>query len=215
MSAPLARLADNLRYLQECGKLQERDIPDAIELLSVEELCLLAARLSLRPEQLLTQRLRPQPQPYKMLVMDCDGVLTDGSMIVHQNGGATKHFNVKDGQGIVQAHARGLLTGIISAGHSTGVVEKRAAQLGIARVYVGRRPKWEVLQEWLQAEKLSPQAVAYIGDDLNDIPVLEKVGGAFCPADAVASVRHHPQVHVLQSEGGKGCVREWIDTYLL
>lgn len=217
MSRALAQLEENLAILAAEGRISAAEKRSLDAEMSVESLVMLAARLQLEPGQLLQRSLRPQAplKGIKMLVMDCDGVLTDGKMIVSEDGKAVKHFNVKDGLGIKRLQAAGFFTGIISAGHSTGVVEARAAQLDIAKVYVGRRPKWEVLSEWLEEYHISASEVAYIGDDLNDQPVLEKVGAAFCPADAIAKLDQVPQIQRLQSRGGEGCVRELIDRFLL
>jgi YrbI family 3-deoxy-D-manno-octulosonate 8-phosphate phosphatase len=152
---------------------------------------------------------------YRFLVMDCDGVLTDGAMVLHSDGSQSKRFNVKDGMGIKLCQEQGMLTGIISAGTSTGLVEARAEMLAIPLVYVGKEPKLKVLQTWLETHNLSLEEVVYIGDDVNDLPILEKCGAAFCPADAAEAVRNHPRVKTLTKAGGAGCVRELVDHHLL
>jgi len=136
-------------------------------------------------------------------------------MVVNQDGSSSKVFNVKDGMGIKLAQEAGMHTAIISAGTSTGIVESRAEHLGISHCYVGKRPKLEVLEEWLAELNLSLEQVAYIGDDVNDLPILEKAGLAFCPKNAVPLVRQHQKVRVLKSPGGEGCLRELVEEYLL
>ncbi len=165
-------------------------------------------------EEIIENQLPEKISNIKMLVMDCDGVLTDGGMIFTKNGDEIKHFNAKDGQGIKNAMDAGLLTGIISAGKSTGLVERRAEMLGVKHCYVGTTPKIETLNAWVEKLNLKLEEIAYIGDDVKDIPVLEKVGLSFCPADAVPEVKEVCDV-ILNTNGGAGCVRELVDEYLL
>lgn len=213
------QLASNLRYLQEAGRLkltdqEQESLNQGPDQMRLAQLNAIAERCALTLERLLTARMADVPQGLKFLIMDCDGVLTDGAMTFTKNGDELKSFNAKDGLGIKKLQERGWLTGIISAGVSTGLVEKRAQMLGVEQVYVGQKPKWEILEEWLQERHMAPEAVVYIGDDLSDLPILEKVGYSACPANAVKAVRN--RVHqVLELEGGAGCVRELIDDYLL
>jgi len=127
---------------------------------------------------------------------------------------AQENFNAKDGLGIKHAMQEGLRTGIISAGVSTGLVEKRAAMLGIEKVYVGKNPKLDTLKKWLSEEQLEPKNVAYIGDDLSDLAVLKTVGLSACPADAAAELLQECDI-VLKRKGGEGCVRELIEEHIL
>lgn len=150
----------------------------------------------------------------RMLVMDCDGVLTDGKMIFTREGDEIKHFHAQDGMGLKRWHQAGGLSGIISAGRSSGLVERRAEMMHVNQVYVGKQPKWEVLAAWLAKLELQPHEVAYVGDDVSDLPVMERVGACFCPRDAVKEVRNQAQV-VLSRTGGTGCVRELVEDYLL
>lgn len=204
----------NLRYLKNRGLL--REIPAQAE--SLDNLVQVARETALPLEHLLLKDLEKREEirnrGMKMLIMDCDGVLTDGAMILTKNQDEIKRFNAKDGQGIKQCHNQGLITGIISAGISTGLVEKRAEMLGVPHVYVGKRPKIEVLNEWLEELDLTFEEIAYIGDDITDIAILEKAGASFCPADAVFAVKQVAEV-VLSLKGGEGCVRELIEDYLL
>ncbi len=217
--SPLNTLLANLEFLAEQGKLKlpEENLRLVLQQekqLTVDELLLIAELSGHSVSRLLYRRLRPDFSKLKMLIMDCDGVLTDGGMVFTKNGDEIKHFNAKDGQGIKNAQKAGFTTGIISAGISTGIVEKRGEMLGVNHVYVGKRPKIEVLNEWLEKLQLQPEQVAYIGDDLTDIPVMKAVGLSVCPADAVREVRELCDI-VLQKEGGKGCVRELVEEHLL
>lgn len=182
--------------------------------LEVFDLFRIAEETGYPAEVLFKKRIDQAPKKVKMLVMDCDGVLTKGEMIVSTDGEHTKIFNVKDGMGIKVAQANDILTGIISHGHSTGVVESRAKQLAIPLVYVGKTPKLDVIQEWWEKHGIRPEETAYIGDDINDIPILEAVGAAFAPADAVEEVLLLPGVQVLPKKGGEGCIRDLVDRYL-
>jgi 3-deoxy-D-manno-octulosonate 8-phosphate phosphatase (KDO 8-P phosphatase) len=215
----VTNLLSNITFLVEQNSIQ---FPDrALELilkgekqLTVHEL-LLVSEMSGQPVHvLLNHRLDTRFSGIKMLIMDCDGVLTDGGMILTKNGDEIKKFNAKDGQGIKRAHNAGIITGIISAGKSTGLVERRAEMLGIEHVYVGKQPKLEVLMEWLEKLKLGFEDIAYIGDDISDIEILQRAAISACPADAVMQVREVSGL-ILRSNGGDGCVRELIDEYLL
>lgn len=205
--------AENVKYLANKGLL--RSEPSSLDLDTLIEV---SQTTSIPVEQLLNKDLAKREdirnRGIKMLIMDCDGVLTDGAMIFSKNGDEIKRFNAKDGQGIKQCRENEINTGIISAGISTGLVEKRAEMLGVENVYVGKRPKLEVLNEWLKRLNLAFEHIAYIGDDVTDIPILEKVGASFCPADAVSAVKQTAEV-VLSLKGGEGCVRELIEDYLV
>jgi len=216
----IERLAANLRFLKSRSSsslsvdalLSALSAKEAIDLRLLNTLC---AEEDLALYDLLEKDLSFQPQAIKILVMDCDGVLTRGEMVLNQDGSSSKIFNVKDGMGIKLAQKAGLHTAIISAGTSTGIIESRAQHLGISHCYVGQRPKLEVLEEWLQELNLSMDQVAYIGDDVNDLPILEKAALAFCPKNAVPQVRKNQKVRVLKSLGGEGCLRELVEEYLL
>ena len=205
---------ENLDYLLAKGLIQS--IPSTKS--ELEGLMQVAEETSIPLEHLLLKDLAKREairsRDIRMLVMDCDGVLTDGAMIFSKNGDEIKRFNAKDGQGIKAFRQQGKLTGIISAGVSTGLVEKRAEMLGVEHVYVGKHPKIEILQEWMKKLGLTFENIAYIGDDITDIPILKKAGASFCPADAISAVKQTAEV-VLSLKGGEGCVRELIEDYLL
>jgi YrbI family 3-deoxy-D-manno-octulosonate 8-phosphate phosphatase len=215
----LEKLQANLQFLQAAGKLslsadEQALIQQKPGALNASQLLSLSARSGIGLDRLLQTKLGDVPKDLKMLIMDCDGVLTDGGMTFSKNGDEIKRFNAKDGMGIKRLHKAGWQTGIISAGISTGLVEKRAEMLGIKNVYVGKDPKLEILKSWLAKWQLPFSAVVYIGDDVSDLPILEQAGFSTCPADAVKQVKN--TVHqVLETKGGEGCVRELIDEYLL
>jgi 3-deoxy-D-manno-octulosonate 8-phosphate phosphatase (KDO 8-P phosphatase) len=149
----------------------------------------------------------------KLVVLDVDGVFTDGGLYYSSNGEDAKKFNVKDGMAIKKATDRGLEFGIISASSKSEVVKIRAEILGIQNVYVGTTPKLEILESWLYQKGIGFENVAYIGDDINDVPILKKVGLAAAPRDAVLQARQAADI-VLQRGGGEGCIRELVEGYL-
>lgn len=155
-----------------------------------------------------------QPHSIRFLVLDIDGTLTDGGVYIDVNGVQSKKFNIKDGMGITQLLERGIEVGFLSHSRSEVMIRERARMLNVKFVYAGKEPKLTVLNNWLQDLELSLDQVAYIGDDVNDIEVIQNVGFSACPADAHHSVFEHVDV-VLQTKGGEGCVRECIDRFLL
>lgn len=166
-----------------------------------------------------TQSLVPD-SPYhekaaeiQLVILDIDGVLTDGRLYYGNNGEAIKVFDVKDGLGIKQLQKAGIEVALLSNGRSEEMVLARAQDLGIKTVYVGRSPKITILESWLKERALEPTHVAYIGDDLNDIPVLEAVGLSACPHDAVDAVKKTVDIQ-LAKKGGRGAVREFSDHLL-
>ncbi len=149
----------------------------------------------------------------KLLVLDVDGVLTDGGVYVSAKGEAFKKFNSKDGMGIMLCHLQGIIPAILSAGRSPQIVQQRADMLHIKKVYVGQKPKLDVLKSWLEDLDITPEEVAYIGDDIPDIPCLEYVGLSACPADGANQVKPIVDI-ILTKNGGDGCVRELVEMIL-
>ncbi len=149
----------------------------------------------------------------KLLILDVDGVLTDGGMYYTEGGDEFKRFNTKDGYAIQHlSKDHNLPVGIISSGHNITLIERRAVLLKIPYVYVGNREKLGVLMEWCEKLGIRLQDVAYIGDDLNDLECMQKVGIAACPSDAVEKIKNASQI-VLNRKGGEGCVREFIEMH--
>lgn len=150
----------------------------------------------------------------KLLVLDVDGTMTDAGVYITEKGEQFKKFNARDGIGIKQALKNGIEVGIISHSLVTEMVNIRANMLGMKYYYIGQRPKLEVLEGWLRDLKISKEQVAFIGDDINDLEIIEAVGYSACPSDGVDAVKKKVNV-VLEKKGGEGCVREFIDAYLL
>ncbi|MCQ2957474.1 MAG: HAD-IIIA family hydrolase [Candidatus Gastranaerophilales bacterium] len=148
-------------------------------------------------------------QKIKLLALDVDGVLTDGSISYTNAGQEIKTFNVKDGQGIVMLTKLGIDVAIITARNST-IVQKRATDLGIQHVFQGVTDKLEKLEELRTTLNLTYNEIAYMGDDLPDIPILNVVGIKACPNDAILDVKKLCNFKSTK-DGGKGAVRELTD----
>jgi 3-deoxy-D-manno-octulosonate 8-phosphate phosphatase (KDO 8-P phosphatase) len=148
----------------------------------------------------------------KLLLFDVDGVLTDGSIIVHGDGTESKQFNIRDGAGLVWAQRAGLKVGLLSArlAEATGV---RASQLGITIVVQGAANKLTGYEQILADHGLTDDQVGYMGDDLQDLTVLRRAGFSAAPADAAPEVRNAVQ-WVSASGGGHGAARECIEHVL-
>lgn len=147
----------------------------------------------------------------KLLVTDVDGVLTDGSIIYSSNGSELKAFNIKDGLGIRLAGLAGL-TVVILTGRKSEAVHRRAAELGI-EVIQGQNDKSTGMREIAEKHRLTYDEVAYIGDDLNDLPAMHLAGYIFAPADAVSDIIEIANC-VTDAKGGSGAVREAIEKIL-
>jgi 3-deoxy-D-manno-octulosonate 8-phosphate phosphatase (KDO 8-P phosphatase) len=148
----------------------------------------------------------------KLILFDVDGVLTDGTVIVHADATESKRFGIRDGIGMVWAQRAGLKVGFLSARNSPTTIH-RAAQLGVTIVYNGVTSKAEAYDRILAAEHLTDAEVAYMGDDVVDLAVLARAGFAAAPADAVAEVRE--RVHWISAyRGGQGAAREMIEVIL-
>ena len=148
----------------------------------------------------------------KMLVFDVDGVMTDGSITYDENGVEYKTFNAKDGHGVVRMNKSGFITAIITA-RKNATVEHRAKNLNFTELYQGRQYKLPALEELMAKYNLGYENVSYMGDDLPDLCILEKVGLACCPADAVKEVKEACSF-ISTYGGGKGAVRELCDFIL-
>jgi len=151
-------------------------------------------------------------QRIKMIIMDVDGTLTDGMLTVLPDGEELKSYNVRDGMGILMARLAGLKTGIIT-GKVSKPLEKRAERLRIVELYQGILDKSKALAEILDRHNLTPEEIAYIGDDLGDLEVINKVGLAGAVADAHPEVTKHCHF-ISRHDGGRGAVREFIEFIL-
>ena len=157
----------------------------------------------------MNQDLQQRAKAIKLAIFDVDGVLTDGRLYFLTDGSEFKTFNTLDGQGIKMLINSGVRTAIIS-GRSTPVVEKRANNLGIQHLYQGREDKLVVLDELLGELGLNYAQVAYLGDDLPDLPVIRRVGLGMAVANAAGIVRQHAH-GVTEARGGEGAAREFCE----
>jgi 3-deoxy-D-manno-octulosonate 8-phosphate phosphatase (KDO 8-P phosphatase) len=148
----------------------------------------------------------------RMLVLDVDGVLTDGRLHFGPRGEALKLFHVRDGLGIQQVAKIGIEVAVIS-GRKSKMVDIRCRELGVEHVYQGAKDKVAVLEKLCARLKIEPSECACVGDDLPDIPVMRKVALAFAVADAHSEARHAAHF-ITKLPGGHGAVREVCD-YLL
>lgn len=148
----------------------------------------------------------------RLLLFDVDGVLTDGVVIMHGDGSESKGFHIRDGAAIVWAQRAGLRVGLLSA-RSSGATTHRAAQLAVRLVVQGVSNKLSAYEQIVREAGIEDGAVAYMGDDLLDLPVLGRVGFSAAPADAAAEVRARVN-WVSSAAGGRGAVREFIELVL-
>jgi 3-deoxy-D-manno-octulosonate 8-phosphate phosphatase (KDO 8-P phosphatase) len=148
----------------------------------------------------------------KLLLMDCDGVLTDGRLTLLENGDEQKTFNVRDGQGISLLHRAGLRSGIIS-GRMSSAVERRARELGVAYVRQNAKDKLKDFEELMAEAGIASAECAYVGDDVADIPIMQRVELAVAVADAVEETRQAAH-YVAKHKGGQGAVREVTELIL-
>ena len=161
--------------------------------------------------------IKPQKPPIiwqdiKLIIFDCDGVLTDGKIIFNGEQIELKHFCAHDGMGFTLLHTAGIIPAVIT-GRSSEALSRRCKELNIKHLYQGIQKKLPRAQKLLHQLHLDWSQVAYMGDDWNDIPVMLKAAVAFCPADAMPEIKELAD-HVTLRAAGDGAVRECID-YLL
>lgn len=164
---------------------------------------------SSQPHLLAAPELQARAQSIKLLLLDVDGVLTDGRLYFSNQGDEFKTFSTLDGHGIKMLQKSGVKVGIIT-GRTSNLVAKRASDLGIQILVQGREDKWEALQEILIEHPLELEQIAFMGDDWPDLTVMSRVGLALTPANGHFTVveRSHWQS---QARGGEGAVREACD----
>lgn len=148
----------------------------------------------------------------KLVLMDCDGVLTDGRIMLSSDGDEQKSFHTRDGHGIVLLHRAGIKTGIIS-GRTSSLLERRALELGMNILRQGTWNKSKDFEEVLQESNIKEDETAFIGDDVTDIPLMLRVGFAVAVADAVEETKDAAH-YVTTLNGGFGAVREVADLIL-
>ncbi|MFH1092309.1 MAG: HAD-IIIA family hydrolase [Pseudomonadota bacterium] len=150
--------------------------------------------------------------PIKLIIFDVDGVLTDGRIVIDDNGLESKFFNVRDGHGLKLLLRAGLEVAFMT-GRQSRVVEHRANELGVKMVYQGVKKKLEIYEAILARTSLTDSETAFAGDDLVDLPVMRRVGLALAPADAIDEVKAVAHF-VSRLSGGRGAAREMVEFIL-
>lgn len=148
----------------------------------------------------------------RLVIFDVDGVLTDGSLYFGNDGNEYKAFNIRDGHGMKMLQNNGVSIAVISGRHAASS-ERRLAELGVRHVYLGIRDKLKIFLELLDQLGIKPEQVAYVGDDVVDLPVMSRVGLAVAVQDADPFVRHHAHWQTA-SRGGQGAAREVCELIL-
>ncbi len=201
-------LQRNIKYLMESDPEIQQIISDDP---TMAEVSALAEYTGISWQNLIQFNLSALELPWaeiKFIFLDVDGVLTEGGMFYTEDGAEFKRFDTKDGMAIKTAMNHGYEFGIISSGVNKAIIQHRADMFGIKRVYVGGDSKQVVAERWLADMDLDWDQTGYIGDDINDLKMFEKVAIAACPADATNPIKAAASF-VLESAGGKGCVREF------
>ncbi len=173
-----------------------------------------AAYFGISLDRLTSKDIAVKKPEVRLLVLDVDGVLTEGGMFYTQSGDEFKRFHTRDGMALKKLTKSGFQVAFLSSGINDMLVNSRAKLLGVQNTYVGLDPKLGILDSWLKRMSLGWEEVAYIGDDVNDLEVMKKCGFTACPSDAVAKVKAIADV-ILDRKGGDGCVREFIEDYLI
>ncbi len=158
------------------------------------------------------QSLQSKAKKIKLLLLDVDGVLTDGTIILDNQGNELKAFHVRDGHGIKLAQRAGIVMGIIT-GRKSEVVNIRARELGIEEVHQGALKKIEIYESILAKYGVHDEEVAYMGDDIVDVDIFKRAGVAVTVSDADPSVGPYVDM-ITKNEGGRGAVREFINLLL-
>lgn len=148
----------------------------------------------------------------KLLILDVDGVLTDGRIIMNDHGEETKHFNAKDGHGLRMLMQAGVEVALIS-GRKSGAAKFRAKDLGITEIHMGVKDKTAVGADLIRRNRLGKSEICCIGDDLPDLPLFEQAGVAIAVADAIPEIRAAAAIFT-KRRGGKGAVREICEAIL-
>ena len=160
----------------------------------------------------MTKELRKRASRVRLILLDVDGVLTDGTVIMHGDGTESKGFHIRDGAAIVWAMQAGIPVGLLSA-RTSAATTLRAAQLGIRIVSQGVASKGAEFTRILAEQAVDEASVAYMGDDLLDLPILKRAGLAAAPADAAPEVRAGAH-WTSAAAGGRGAARELIEMIL-
>jgi len=160
----------------------------------------------------IEERLIEKIKNVRLLILDVDGVMTDGKIIIDNLGNEAKHFHVRDGHGI-KVLIRAGIDVVLLTGRNSGVVEHRAKELGIREVHQGVHDKLSICEKILESKSLRYENIAFIGDDIVDVPVLKRAGFSVAVADAAEHVKKFVD-HITKNAGGNGAVREICEMIL-
>jgi YrbI family 3-deoxy-D-manno-octulosonate 8-phosphate phosphatase len=219
------RYLRNIEYLCRKNNIDQTSLADEIKIdftdlrrPTPEDLIKIADYFNLSIDILIRKDLQKinqiKSKNIKLLLMDVDGVLTDAGIYYTENGDEVKKFNARDGLAIKKLSSSGIMTGIISHAITDNIIKKRAEVLAITKFIVTNQPKLQILENWIKELNITVDEVAYIGDDLNDEDIMKTVGISACPNDALPQIKKISTI-ILDTKGGQGCVREFIDNYLL
>jgi len=161
---------------------------------------------------MVKKKIKEKLKGIKLLILDVDGVMTDGRIIMDNEGHEIKHFDARDGHGLKMIQRYGIEV-VLLTGRKSEVVNHRARDLGIKNVYQGAINKKDVLEEILRKHNLPGSDVAFVGDDIVDIPVIKRVGFSATVADAIDVVKKTVD-YVTTHKGGRGAVRELCEMIL-
>ncbi|MEA5426270.1 KdsC family phosphatase [Arcicella lustrica] len=146
----------------------------------------------------------------KLLITDCDGVLTDAGVYYGENGEVLKKFNIRDGMGVERLRKLTNIETAIITGEISPSVAKRAEKLKITELHLGIKEKLAVLVQIMVNRNLTKNNIAYIGDDVNDIEIMQNVGLTACPSDAISFTKEVAD-YICENKGGEGCFREFAE----
>ncbi len=162
---------------------------------------------------MLSEEYKEKLSKISLLVMDVDGTLTDGSMYYTENGDTMKKFNVRDGMGIILLQKAGIKTAFLTSEQSM-ITKKRAEKLEIDYIFLGSRNKTADLTSLAKLANISFENIAYIGDDINDLPCMSMVGFSACPLDSHDIIKNSAH-YICQHIGGAGAIRELCELMLI
>jgi 3-deoxy-D-manno-octulosonate 8-phosphate phosphatase (KDO 8-P phosphatase) len=161
----------------------------------------------------MSENFKSRLHQVKAFFFDVDGVLTDSSLLVMENGDLLRTMNIRDGYAMKLAVEKGYHVSIISGGHSQGVA-LRLKKLGIKDVFISVPDKKIIFEKLVAQYHLRPEEIIYMGDDMPDLEVMQMAGIAACPADAAHQIRSKC-IYVSSQTGGKGCVRDIIEQVMV
>jgi 3-deoxy-D-manno-octulosonate 8-phosphate phosphatase (KDO 8-P phosphatase) len=162
--------------------------------------------------EIVEEKLHEKMKKIRLLILDVDGVMTDGKIIIDDSGNEVKHFNVRDGHGIKMIMRHGIDV-VLLTGRRSKVVEHRAKDLGITEVHQGVHDKLSIFEAILRSRSLRYENIAFVGDDIVDVPVLKRAGFSVAVADAAEHVKKCVD-YITHNSGGAGAVREVCEMIL-